>query len=44
LGSGGRRNFGRQKAIIEYCEQVGNFFKSGTTKFETLNVIKKTEK
>ena len=28
-----------KQAIIDYCEQVGNYFKSVTTDFKTLNII-----
>ena len=31
--------FTGKRAIIENCEQVGNYFKSVKTKFETFNVI-----
>jgi len=33
-----------KKAIIENCEQVGKYFKSVTTKFETINVIEENRK
>jgi hypothetical protein len=28
-----------KQAILDNCEQVGNYFKSVTTKFKTLNII-----
>ncbi len=31
--------FTGKEAVIQNCEQVANYFKSVTTKFETLNVI-----
>lgn len=31
--------FTGKKAIIDNCEQVGNYFKSVTTNFKTLNII-----
>jgi len=39
-----RTYFYRQKAIIDNCEKVANYFKSVTTKFETLNVIEENKK
>ena len=32
-------NFIGKQAIIDNCEQVGNYFKSVTTDFKTLNII-----
>jgi len=32
-------SFSGKQAIIDNCEQVGNYFKSVTTDFKTLNVI-----
>ena len=36
--------FTGKKAIIDNCEKVANYFKSVTTKFETLNVIEENKK
>ncbi|MEO9257866.1 MAG: nuclear transport factor 2 family protein [Crocinitomicaceae bacterium] len=36
--------FTGKKAIVANCEQVGNYFKSVTTKFETLNVVEDKNK
>jgi len=36
--------FNGKQAIINNCEQVGNYFKSVTTKFETIDVIPKNNK
>ncbi len=33
-----------KEAIINQCEQVGNYFKSVTTIFETINIIKDQNK
>jgi hypothetical protein len=36
--------FKGKQAIIDNCEQVGNYFKSVTTKFETISVIEENKK
>lgn len=35
----GEDKFVGKQAILENCEQVGNYFKSVTTNFNTLNII-----
>ena len=37
-------NFIGKQAIIDNCEQIGNYFKSVTTQFKTLNVISDEKK
>lgn len=36
--------FAGKQAIIDNCEQVGNYFKSVTTDFKTLNIISEGNK
>ncbi len=36
--------FTGKQAIIDNCEKVANYFKSVTTKFETLNVIEENKR
>ncbi len=40
----GENRFVGKQAILDRCEQVGNYFKSVTTDFKTLNIISEGNK